>query len=241
MIRSQLMRVRHHLLTRLSRAVFRPQPIPSLEKLGSAYGGWTVPVDLLSEDSVCYLAGVGEDITFDLALIERVGCEVYALDPTPRAALHVETHAAAVEKFHFLPVGLWSEETVLRFYAPADASHVSHSVTNLQGTTDYFEAACVPLSKLLKEHGHDHVDLLKMDIEGAEHTVIDWLLQSGVLPRILAVEFDQPTPWRKVRHSVNRLRDAGYELVAIDIWDYTFVRPLTGPGLPSRSLIFPLE
>jgi hypothetical protein len=40
-----------------------------LERLGSDYGGWYVPIDRLAPHSICYLAGVGEDITFDLALI----------------------------------------------------------------------------------------------------------------------------------------------------------------------------
>src|SRR5215217_3108537 len=47
-----------------------------LRRLGSRYGGWTIPTSLLSSDSICYSAGVGEDVTFDLALIERLGCDV---------------------------------------------------------------------------------------------------------------------------------------------------------------------
>ena len=30
-----------------------------LERLGTDYGGWTVPVDLLNENSICYCVGVG--------------------------------------------------------------------------------------------------------------------------------------------------------------------------------------
>lgn len=40
-------------------------------RLGSKYGGWIVPATLVRPDSVCYCVGVGEDISFDLALIER--------------------------------------------------------------------------------------------------------------------------------------------------------------------------
>ena len=50
------------------------------------YGGYMLPESLLGEDSVCYLAGTGEDISFDLGVIARFGCRVYALDPVPRAA-----------------------------------------------------------------------------------------------------------------------------------------------------------
>ena len=47
------------------------------------YGGYMLPESLLGEDSVCYLAGTGEDISFDLGVIARFGCRVYALDPVP--------------------------------------------------------------------------------------------------------------------------------------------------------------
>ena len=69
-----------------------------------------VPISLLRKSSICYCAGVGEDITFDISLIESVGCEVFAFDPTPRAAEHVGLAAAGVEQFHFYPVGLWSSD-----------------------------------------------------------------------------------------------------------------------------------
>lgn len=223
-IRDQWLRARHHALRALSRVVFRQESRPDLRKLGSSYGGWIVPLSLLSPDSVCYLAGVGEDITFDLALIDHVGCHVWALDPTPRASLHVEEHARGVDRFHFDPVGLWSEPATLRFYAPQDPMHVSHSVVNLQRTDTYFEAPCLPLAELMEKNGHDEVDLLKLDIEGAEHAVIEQLLRVRLRPRILAVEFDQPTSWLKIRRTIRALHEDGYRLAAIDVWNYTFVR-----------------
>jgi hypothetical protein len=68
-----------------------------------------------------------------MALI-TAGCEVFSIDPTPRAVSYAERIAASEPRFHLLAVGLWSENTKLRFYAPRDPSHVSHSVVNLQHT-----------------------------------------------------------------------------------------------------------
>src|SRR3546814_13770280 len=70
-----------------------------------------------SADWVCYAGGVGVDVTFDLGIIDRFGCQVFAFDPTPRAIAYVADHAKEVKKFHFMPVGLWSEAATLRFYA----------------------------------------------------------------------------------------------------------------------------
>ena len=42
---------------------------------------------------------------------------------------------------------------------------------------------------MMRDLGHDHLDVLKMDIEGAEYAVLDDMLQSDILPDQLLVEF----------------------------------------------------
>lgn len=197
---------------------------PRLERIGSAYGGWYVPVEWISPHSVCYLAGVGEDITFDLGLIQATRCQVHAFDPTPRAARHVATAAQGVAAFHFHEVGLWSDETVKRFYAPRDPRHVSHSLVNLQKTETYFDAQCRPIDAIMRDLGHDRIDLLKLDIEGAEHEVIASMLAGGIRPGIVAVEFDQPVPYRRMRDTFKKLLSSGYAFVKMDNLNLTFVQ-----------------
>jgi FkbM family methyltransferase len=55
----------------------------------------------------------------------------------------------------------------------------------LQGTSAYFIAPVQPVHKLMAELGDDHVDIIKMDIEGAEYRVLESLLASGPLPTVL--------------------------------------------------------
>ena len=116
----------------------------------------------------------------------------------------------------------------MRFYAPANPLDVSHSIVNLQRTEQYFEAPCRGLDSLLKEHAQAHLDLLKLDIEGAEIEVIYDLLRKEIYPTILAVGFDQPAPWSDVRRTIKSLRGCRYELVAVDHWSYTFIRHQRG-------------
>ena len=207
--------------------VLRHPPPPAalgLEKIGSGYGGWIVPTAAVRSTWTCYCAGVGEDVTFDLGLIERFGCTVFALDPTPRAVAHVEAVASGEPRFRFLPVGLWAEDTTLRFFAPRNPAHVSHSVVNLQRTKDFFDAPCRSLPSLMQELVHAGIDLLKLDIEGAEHEVVRSMLEREIRPTVVCIEIDQPVKplafWRTVR----RIRRAGYALVAVDSWNLTFVR-----------------
>lgn len=202
---------------------FRPTPRSDLVELGNPRASWTIPADFLAPSAVCYCGGAGEDISFDLALVEHYGCHVWAFDPTPAAIRYIES-LPTPDQFHFLAYGLWSKETELRFYSPADPSHVSHSALNLARTQDYFVAACKPITAIMKELHHDHLTLLKLDIEGAEYEVLNEVLGSGLRPTILCVEFDQPMPVLHTVHMLRRILLAGYTLVARRGWNYTFAQ-----------------
>lgn len=202
-----------------------------LRRIGSDYGGGILPADLLREGWVCYCGGVGEDATFDIALIQDYSCEVYAFDPTPRSITYAEQIASTNRSFHFMPIGLWSAPTELRFYAPRDPAHVSHSALNLQGTDEYFIARCESIPQIMRQLGHSRVDLLKLDIEGAEYEVLRSVIEAGILFKVLCVEFDQPVPFRETIRILRELRSTGYELINVDRWNCTFVnRPAIDRG-----------
>lgn len=230
----RLRKLRNRYLPVVARRLFRPHTRLPLERLGSDYGGWFVPPALISAASVCYCVGVGEDITFDLALMRRFGCAVHAFDPTPRAARHVAAQAGSLDRYHFQPVGLWSEDAEVKFYVPRNRQHVSHSIVNLQGTDEFFLGHCRRLSGLMAELGHARLDLLKLDVEGAEYEVLRSMLADGVLPTVLCVEFDQPMPFRLTRAAVRDLRRAGYQTCCIDGWNFTFVLSAVADGAAQR-------
>lgn len=202
-----------------TRALTREHPRSDLVRIGSDYGGWWVPEALLDKYSVCYLAGVGEDTTFDEGLIARFGCDVWSFDPTPRAV----THASAItdENFHFQDIGLWKESTTMKFYAPVDPTHVSHSIPNLQQTDSYFEARCESVADVMRKLGHSDIDLLKLDVEGAEGPIIEQMLADDIRPTILCVELDAAeAPWRSIK-LLRSLAGAGYVVNHIENRNYT--------------------
>ena len=206
-------------------------PREDLKEIGSDYGGWVVPTRRLGPDSICYCVGCGEDITFDLGLIDRFGCHVYGLDPTPRAMVHVKKVAAGNPKYHFFDIGLWDKEDMLNFFAPKNPDHVSHSLLNLQKTENYISVHVKRLSSFMKELGHQKIDLLKIDIEGAEYKVIDSILEDDLDVGVLCVEYDEcfnplDADYRnRILDSVNNLTKNGYSLVCSQgNGNYTFVK-----------------
>jgi FkbM family methyltransferase len=201
----------------------------SLLRFGSGYASWVVPFRLLNQDSICYSLGVGEDISFDLDLIKRVGCNIFAYDPTPRAIVYAQKWQKKIPNFHFQPMGVWDKTEIMKFYAPVNREHVSHSILNIQKTSTYFEASCKRLSTLMKENGHSKIDLLKMDIEGAEYTVLDSILDDGLKIPVICVEFDElhhPVDEgykERIKKSIRRLVASGYDIVCVEQSNYTFL------------------
>jgi FkbM family methyltransferase len=202
----------------------RTRPWPGLVRLGSPYGGYVVPLDLFDPGWVCYSGGLGEDISFELELIDAVGCRVYGFDPVPRAAETAQAVAEVNPLFEFLPVGLWSTDTTARFYAPADRTHVSHSIVNLQRTHTYITAPCRSLTSLMGDLGHDRIDLLKLDVEGAEYEVLKPVVAGDVDVKVLCVDFHKVESLEHMKRFVERLTERGYQPAHVHRTDVTLIR-----------------
>jgi FkbM family methyltransferase len=218
------------------------------------YGAKYIPDQAYADlhHAVCYCFGAGEDVSFDVALA-RDGHRVFIFDPTPRAQHHFNGLAQATEagqpfsinasptsfyniragdlrNIAFHPLGLWGRNEVQKFYVPRNAAWVSHSILNLQKTDSYFEAPCRTLKTIMTELGHTRVDLLKIDIEGAEYSALEQMLRDGIRPGIINVEYDEghnpldDGAQDRIAGSVALLRRAGYQLTYRAAWDFTFLR-----------------
>lgn len=221
------------------------EPLVTTERLGSPYGGWIIPENWLNADSICYLVGAGEDISFDLALVAKYRSLAWIFDPTPRALAHFENWrnktslgepaacstsptgfypafpSELIDRLTFCPIGLWNENTTLRFFAPQNEAHVSHSLVNLQRSEKHIEVPVQRLSSVMQELGHDRIDLLKLDIEGAEYQVIESLLADKLAVDILCIEYDETAANHldgayldRIEHSLLSLVAAGFHVIA---------------------------
>jgi FkbM family methyltransferase len=182
----------------------------ALVHIGTVYGGWVVPDGVIESDWVCYCAGAGDDITFELGLIERYGCTVVAFDPAPESAEHVRHAAAGVEEFTFFPVGIGPYDGNTEMYVAENPEHMALSAANIQATDRKVDVPVRSLPSVMRQMGHERVDLLKLDLEGWEYEVLPALDLGRMGVRVLAVELIHARPAREALALVDALRACGF-------------------------------
>lgn len=188
------------------------------ERIGSEYGGWDVVVDRIAPETIVYSVGVGQDISFDLRMIERFGVTIHAFDPTPKSIEWVR-HQNLSRSFIMHEYGLADFDGTVSFNPPENSQHVSHTLLSRPSTqTNAIKVSVKCLETIMRELGHDRIDLLKMDIEGAEYQVIENLAKSKVRPEQILIEFHHRFPTvgcRKTKAAIRTLQSLGYSLFSV--------------------------
>lgn len=217
-------------------------------KCGNDYGGFLVATDILDKinakrNLIIYSFGIGEDLSFSKDLLEKWNCDVYAFDPTPKAIQYVKQSDLIKQKeFHFYEWGIADKDEIGQFHLPkeevyvpanivgcSDVQEVSGSIVQHDGVQyDSIDVELKTLKNIMKYLGHEQIDLLKMDIEGAEFAVIDEILSSGVVFKELCLEIHNrffANGNVLLKRMIKKLNGSGYYItgVAPDLMEITFI------------------
>jgi FkbM family methyltransferase len=219
----------------------RPQCSVALVSLGKGPGSWAVWPDGFGRGSVLYSFGVGRDISFERAMIDRYGLSVHAFDPTPLALAWARSQELPAN-FHLHELGIAPYDGMARFQPPTKLKFESFSMVRTSGLGQPIDAPVRRFRSLAAMLGHTSVDVLKMDIEGAEYEVLADILGSGIPVGQILVEFHHR--WKEVgagrtRRAIDALEAAGYVVAAVSPagTEYTFVPK--AQALAERSSSFP--
>ena len=194
----------------------------NIKRFGEEGYGFAVCCDKYDENKniTVYSFGIGEDLSFSQELSDRFEhCEIYAFDPTPKAIRYVEKYdKSRLKKFQFFNYGLSNKSGNIRFYLPKNPKYVSGSEYRISSVNEdeSIQVEMRTLKQLMNMSGHNHVDLLKMDIEGSEFDVIPQFLCEGILPEQICVELHDRLmqDGQKKRKELLRLMyEYGYKLI----------------------------
>lgn len=194
---------------------------PQIKANTIRHGDWCFIPDNLTSNSVIYSLGVGEDIIFDVEIIKEFKVSVEAFDPTPNSIEWLKS-TSTPDNFNFHPFGISNTDGILKLYPLIVKGKTSSSMFTLDDECGSKEGAVeIPVKKLstiMSDLNHKHIDILKMDIEGAEYDVIDDLLESQLDVKQLLVEFHHRFETIGTGASekiIKKLNDHGYKIFFI--------------------------
>ena len=202
-----------------------------------AHGGWWLCPAGLPAGGRAYCFGIGEDLELERVLATRFAMRVFAFDPTPWTVAWMAGQELP-DGLDYRPLGLAAYDGRAFFHEPGRRTS-SHSMIVREGQTGRgAEVEVRRLPTLLRELGHDGIDLLKLDIEGAEYEVIEDLRSADVRPDQLLVEFHHRFAAignQKTEAALRSLGELGYRIFHISPSgrEYGFLRgadPSVRPG-----------
>ena len=226
---------------RLKRSVgrrWREWRLPrGFERLGTKYGGWWIFAPAVGANPLLIDCGLGNDISFPAAFLERFGGRVVGVDPNPAALEYSRSHCPpgmAVRAAAF-----WSQGgRELTFHLPRPIEELPKGADGVSGslipTHEYAGEATLAvrttsLAELLAESGRDECDVLKLDIEGAEYEVLDAQCACGDIRRArqLLVEFHHHCTdhtLQDTRATIARVEASGFSLRHTEDRNCVFLR-----------------
>lgn len=188
---------------------------------------WTVATAGINSKSVVYSFGIGEDISFDLGLIKKFGLAVHAFDPTPRS-LNWLRQQNVTKKFIIHPWGIADYDGKAFFEPPLKKDYVSYK-KSFSKSKDNLELSVYKLKTIMKKLGTEHIDILKMDIEGFEYQVLKNILKEKINIKQILVEFHHRFDSFSKKDTIlaiNNLNKKGYKIFNISDYgrEYSFVK-----------------
>ena len=132
---------------------------PDIELVGSFHDGvkWVCGLRRMRKGCIIYSFGSNGDDQFESDILKKTSCEVFTFDPT-MSSEQEKMLSPSVHK-NFLGIGLAEYDGVMKI------GGIEREVRNLR--------------TIMEDLKHERIDILKVDIEGAEYDVFEELFSSG--------------------------------------------------------------
>jgi len=195
------------------------------ERLGTKYGGWWVFAPAIVRKPLLVDCGLGKDISFPAAFLERFGGRVVGIDPNPAAIEYSRAHCP--RGMEVRGEAFWTEPgKQLTFHLPRPLDELPEGADGVSGsllaTHSYagpgtLSVRTTSLVEVLSQCESRECDVLKLDIEGAEYAVLDALCRTGEIRRArqLLVEFHHHCTDHTIEDTLNaisRIEASGFSL-----------------------------
>jgi FkbM family methyltransferase len=168
----------------------------------------------INKDSIVLDLGANQG-KFSLAMIERFGCNLFAIEANPDLLKQIPPHPLLKK----LNLAISKTAGSLNFHIDENSECSSLFLKDNQLTTKTVKVAGLPLEDLVESLGVRQINLVKMDIEGAEIEVLDScsdsFLQSIHQLSIEFHDFNGLVSHEEVSRTLNRLQDLGFFVLSM--------------------------
>jgi FkbM family methyltransferase len=199
--------------------------MPGMIELGSSYGSWIMPGDVIDPSWTCYLVGAGGDVSVDLELVRRYGVTARSFDPVLDYVERAAHDGRDEPRFSAHQAAIAAVDGPIRMQITHDVNSGSVSAAGLYDSHSYIEVPGRSLQSVMAELGDERIDLLKMDIEGSEYELFPELDLRSLGVKVFSVQLHHNGSVRAARRIISSLDEQGFDLVACcPVIKLTFVR-----------------
>ena len=187
----------------------------------------------LSKNSIVIDGGCSYEADFSLHMIKNYGLKAYGVDPTRKHKnslnLLVKKHKG---RFTYLPFAINAIDGTLMFHESKtnESGSLLKDHTNVkQDKIINYKIKAISLKSLLKYINIKQIEILKLDLEGAEYDLLNKISKEEVLPfRQIFVEFhhhaiDHYNKSDTLR-IVKRICNLGFNNFSLDDHNYLFYK-----------------
>ena len=203
------------------------------KKLGVSY---VKPVyiyqDVFNDSSVIVDVGCADDADFSVHMITRFGVQAYGVDPTRKHRIALKSlEEQSNGRFKHVEVAVSSTNGKITFHESAE--NQSGSILNdhanvMKDTITTYDVESVTLQSLIKRIDKPRVDLLKLDLEGAEYDLLTNISDEDLKPfQQIFIEFHHHNTNRSPRETkviVDSICNFGFKVFTFDDHNYLFFR-----------------
>ena len=169
----------------------------------------------LTPESICFDVGayIGQ---YAQLINDRYSCQVFCFEPVREHFDQLVHRLQGRPGIHCFNVGLGPEDTDQIIAINADSS-------SLYCLGDHVELVTIrSIDAVMRETGVEHVDLIKINIEGGEYSLLDHCLGTGLITRFRNIQVQFHDFFPDAVHRRNTIRDK-LSLTHDITYDYEFV------------------
>jgi FkbM family methyltransferase len=176
----------------------------------------------LNEKSIVFDLG-GYEGQWASDIFSKYCCRIYIFEPVPEFAQNIEQRFFKNPKISVHPFGLSGKTCKEKLCVSADGSSVFKQSSNS------VEITLLKATDFLKDNNIYHIDLMKINIEGGEYSLLEHLIETGFVKQIdnIQVQFHDFVPnakgqMQKIQTNLEKTHQLTYQYLFV--WENWRIR-----------------